>query len=389
MKSIRFSLLSGLLTALLVAGCGGQEGTDAPSMQDATASARTVRVETLVLTPTDFEDAVELSGTIEALNDATLSAQTAGTVTYLAELGRSIGAGGLVAQLDAGVAQAAVQQAQAQVNAAQAALDLALDNFRRQQTLFRDSIISAIEFENVKAQRNQAQAQRNQAQAVLAQAREQLRNTRVVTPFPAVVEQHFVQRGEQVTPGRQVVRVVNVSRVKVRAGVPERFAGEITLGTPVEIGLQAYDGTPRAGRVTFVGSAVDPQSRTFPVEIELANPDGRLKPAMVVGVRLPRARLEGVLVLPRAAILRDEDGESVYVVERTDSALVARRRSIVTGPGSGGDVVVLSGLEAGDEVIVLGQTNVAEGAPLEVASRRRDVTAPADSLALSPPVTNQ
>src|SRR5690606_12454683 len=125
----------------------------------------------------------------------------AGTVISLVPLGARVGAGQAVAQLDPGTVRAAVEQAEAQLAAAQAAFDLAEDNLKRQEPLYRDSVISALEYQNVRAQYNQAQAQVNQARAGLSQAQEALKNTRVVTPWSGTVEAHFVETGEQVMPG--------------------------------------------------------------------------------------------------------------------------------------------------------------------------------------------
>lgn len=365
-------LLALLGLALVGAGCSNSDGADAPAPgSEQLDNRRSVRVETFVLSPVGFEDVVSLNGTVEALNDATLSAQASGTVVALAPLGRVVGAGQTVAQLDPGTAQAGIRQAEAQVAAAQAGLDLAEDNLKRQRPLYQDSIISAIEFENVRARYSQALAQLHQAQAGLAQAAELVKNTRVTTPFTGTVEERLVEPGEQVTPGRPIIRLVNTSRVKVTAGVPERYAGDIRPGTPVQIHLKAYGGQTVRGRVSFVGSAIDPNSRTFPVEIELANPEGLLKPQMVTNVLLPRERFENALVVPLSAVLRDEQGTAVYVVDRTDGPPVAVRRPVTLGARSGGDVVVTSGLQAGDEIIVLGQNNVTRGDALEIVEQHR------------------
>lgn len=363
------------LAALVLAGCGGADGANEARDEEGQMGVRSVRVETLVLTPTGFEDVIELTGTVASEGDATLSAQAAGTVEFLAPLGRALGRGAVVARLDQGLASASVQQAQAGVESAQAQLDLAEDNFNRNEPLYRDSVISAIEFQSVRAQYNQAKAGLRQAQAVLAQAREQLSNTVIRAPFAGTVEEHFVESGEQVAPGLRVARLVNTSRVKVEVGVPERYAGDIEIGTPVLLDVQAYNTAPRRGRVSFVGSAVNPQSRTFPVEVTLDNPEGRLKPEMIVEVLITRNEIDGALVIPRTALLRDEDGESVIVVDRSGDGPVATRRSVVLGPAYGGQVVVERGLEAGAEVLVLGQNNVTEGDALEIVEQYRSLDA--------------
>src|SRR5690606_23139837 len=135
--------------------------------------------------------------------------------------------------------------------------------------------------------------------------------------------------------------------LKVEAGVPERYAGDIEVGTPVRVRPSAYDGEPLGGRVTFVGRAVNPESRTFPIEVALAAAETPLRSEMVVSLEVSRAVMEGVLAVPLGAVVRDERGTSVYVVrEDTSGALVAARQPVDLGPTAGGSVVVASGLEA-------------------------------------------
>lgn len=358
---------------LFISGCAGVDGADTQStLNNNGTSRRSVQVETLVLQPTTFEDVIELTGTVEALNDATLSAQSAGSVTSLLALGRTVRAGQTVAQLDPGIMQAAVQQAEAMVSVAQAQFDLTEDVLNRQRPLFRDSVISALEFENVRAQYNQAEAQLKQVKAALTQAEKQLNNTRVTTPFTGTVEAHFVEVGEQVMPGTPVVRVINTSRVKVTVGVPERYAGDITSGTSLQIDFKAYRGEVYSGKVTFVGNAISPQNRTFPIEIELDNRESTLKPEMIANLYVVREQYKDVLVIPRAAVIRDEEGHSVFVVSRNGSDTYAESHMVTLGPAYGEHVIV-SGVEAGTEVVVLGQNTLAEGDLVQIVRQYRTI----------------
>jgi membrane fusion protein, multidrug efflux system len=371
MNRIHQSFLTALALLALTAGTTGCGSEAANATNQAEAERRVVRVETLVLSPASFEERIEITGSVEALEDARLSAQAGGTLLSLAPRGTLVRAGQIVAQLDAGVARASVNQAEAAVRAAQSALELAEDNYRRQLALYRDSVISSLEYENIRSMRNQTRAQLDQAQAQLTSTRAQLRNTQVVAPFAGIVEAHFIERGEQVSPGAPVLRIVNSQRVRVRAGVPERFAADITQGTPVEIGLAAYGGPSRAASVSFVGRAVDPQNRTFTIEIDLPNPGGELKPEMVASVYVTRLQLQDVIVVPQSAILRDERGTMAYVVRQANGRDEAESRIVTTGPSYGGQVVILSGLNAGDELIVTGQNNVTRGDLVEILNQQR------------------
>lgn len=312
------------------------------------------RVETLTLSPGAFEDVIEITGSVEALNDATLSAQASGTITRLVERGTRLGRGSVVAQINPDEEQASVEQARAE-------FDLAKDRLERQRPLYKDSIISAIEFEQIRSEYNRTKA-------ALAEAEERLRKTRVTTPFAGTVEERLVEPGEQVSPGTRVARVVNTRRVRVTAGVPERYANDIERGTTVRLDFSRYGAAVREAQVTFSGSAINPDTRTFPIEVEVDNTDGRLKPEMVARLYVTRERLDDALVIPRTAVVRDEQGTHAYVAVASDTAVVAQKRAIVLGSSYGERAVVASGLAAGDRVIVIGQTNVAPGDVVRVAT---------------------
>lgn len=420
--------LAALALALAATGCqpGEDDAADAPAQTDTA-----VPVEVVLADPDFFEDAIELTGTVDAPNDATLSPDVPGTLTYVAPLGAYVGRGGTVAQVRAGTqqagvaqarasaataragiqqaeagiaqAQAGVEAAQAQRRAAQAQLELAEDQYNRQLPLYRDSILSALEFRNVETQLAGARAQVAQADAGVAQAQGQLRasrenlnaaraqaeaaqagvqsaqaqlaNTRIVAPFGGVVEARLQEPGELASPGQPVVRLVSSGGVTVRAGVPERYAGDIEVGTQVRIEPTAYEAEPRGGRVTFVGTAVDPQSRTFPVEIAVDNSDRQLKPDMVVRLQVAREVLEDAISVPQEAIIRDERGTSVFVaVTDAGGTTVVERRVVELGPDSGDQVVLLDGVEPGDRVIVSGQSGIAEGDRVRVTERERTAT---------------
>ena len=238
-------LLTLVLAALVTAGCGGANGADGSSAEatdEDGPARRSIRIEALVLKPDTFEDVIELTGTVESVNDATLSAQSAGTVEVLTPLGRRVGQGTVVARLNQGLVRAGFQQAEAQVEAALAHLEWDEYNHTRQERLFQDSIISALEFQTVQTQLNRARASLRQAEAFQAQAQEQINNTIIRAPFSGVVEEHAVERGEQVSPGMPVLRIVDTRRVKVYVGVPERYAGDIEVGTQVMLDFKAYRG---------------------------------------------------------------------------------------------------------------------------------------------------
>ncbi len=373
--------------ALIMAGCGGEQAAQ-PSDASAPFEAREnhPRVETLVLAPDDFEDVIEITGAVEAIHDAVLSAEAAGTVEMIVPLGQFVSMGTVVARLDQGLAQAVLAQAEAALDNAAAASALAEDNFARMEPLYQDSIISALEFHETRARLQQARAGVRQAEATRSLAQEQLHNTLITAPFAGTVEEHRTVLGEQVAPGMPVARIVDTGRVKIAIGVPEPYAGDIEIGTAVALNFHALGREERTGRVTFAGNSINPRNRTFTIEAEVDNSNGRLKPEMIADVRISRQRLEDVLIVPRVAVVKGEEGNSVYVVDQSASPPVARRSPVKLGAMYAERVIVESGLEAGSEVIVLGHNQVTEGMSVDIAVQYHRLDAEGIPVPNGPPL---
>ena len=186
-----------------------------------------------------------------------------------------------------------------------------------------------------------------------------------VFPVKGECEVKYVEEGELVNPGTPVVRIVDTRRVKIRAGVPERYAADISEGARVTVRLRAI-GIESEATLSFVGRVVNPQSRTFPVEVNIKNDSGLLKPEMVADVSIERRMIEDAIVIPQNALVHDDLGTGVFVVEDVDGDLIARRRKVEMGPSFGGQTVIESGLESGDQVVVVGQSTLTDGNLIEI-----------------------
>ena len=336
-----------------VSACGqadGAESTTPPQIDN----VRKVRVETMIVTPQEFSEKVQVTGVVDARNDVTISAEAGGRVVEIVELGAAVAKGSIIARFDERLLKS-------QLEAAEASYQLAEDTFRRQKALYEDSVISALEYENVLSRRDQAAA-------ALEQARKMYADTRLTSPISGRVEERFIEQGELVGTGSPVVRVVDTRRVKVRSGVPERYAAEIAEDARAWIRLPAA-GVESESRLTFVGRVVDAKSRTFPVEVELENPSAHLKPEMVVDVSIERRSLNNALVIPQTALVRDDLGTGLYVVKVDGDRRVAIRRTVETGPSFDGMVVIESGVLGGEEVVIVGQSNLTDGNPVEIVSQ--------------------
>lgn len=333
--------------------------TEENGSENGVNGARLMPVETVIIETDSFEDFVRTTGTVEAIEDAMISSETSGRILTIKDRGERVQKGEVIAQIDDRLIQA-------QYEAAKTGYELADDTFNRFEALHADSIISTQDFNNARAQRDQARAQLNQVE-------KQLQDSKIEAPFSGRIEERFIRTGELINPGMPVVRLVNTDRVRVLAGVPERYSGEITEGTAVQINFRTLNDNSMDSRITYASNVLDPETRTYAIEIEMQNSGQLIKPEMVADLMLKRRTLEDVIVVPRNSVLRDEDGQSVFVAGEEDGQKFARLALVETGSASGPLIQILSGLSAGDELVVTGVRNLNEGDALNILTTETSI----------------
>lgn len=345
------ALLLGL-TLLVGAGCGGDaDGADA-ARTDGTSGepfVRVINVEVREVEPERFVEYIQLTGTVEANRDVVVSAEESGVIrALLVEKGARVTAGQPLLRADTTLLASQVAQAEARA-------ELARETWERRKRLWEeDRVGSELAY-------LEARYAHEETQANLAILRERLARTVVRAPIEGVLDDRLVEVGTMVSPGTPVARIVDLNPAKVTAGVPERYAADVVPGTAATVTFDVLDARAFEGTIRFVGSAVNPSNRTFPVELVIPNPGRLVKPEMVAKVSLTRSVREDAITVPQEALVRVEDGYVVFVVEEEGGEAFARLRSVRLGPSQNDVVVVEEGLEAGDRLIVVGQKQVAAG----------------------------
>ncbi|PKD43539.1 hypothetical protein CWD77_08190 [Rhodohalobacter barkolensis] len=344
-----------LLAFTLVSCDQGEENGE----QNGTDGARLMPVETVIIEPDNFNDFVRTTGTVEAIDDAMISSETSGRILSIKDRGERVQKGGVIAQIDDRLIQA-------QYEAAKTGYELAEDTFNRFESLHADSIISTQDYNSARAQRDQARAQLNQVE-------KQLQDSKIEAPFSGRIEERFISTGELINPGMPVVRLVNTDLIRVISGVPERYSGEITEGSKVQLNFGGLNGETRESTVTYASNVLDPETRTYAIEVEMRNSEQLIKPDMVVDLLLERQTLENVIIIPRTAVLRNEDGQSVYIASEQDGEKVARLVNVETGSAGGALIQIVNGLSDGDELVVNGVRNLSEGDVLNILNTETSI----------------
>jgi membrane fusion protein (multidrug efflux system) len=343
---------------LLVVGCNRSQG-DAPGNPDEAAAqdfTKIIAVEVTTLSPTPFEDFIRLTGVVKADQDVILSADEGGRIErFYVEKGQRVKRSQSLVQIDDRILKAAVAEAEADST-------LAAEQFNRQSRVWKEEQIGS-EMNYVKAQQDAAGAS-----ARLQGLRARLDNTVIRAPFDGVLDQRYFEKGEMAPLGSRVVRVLNTETLKVECGVPERFAADVRKGSRTALTFDVLPAREFVARVSFVGRAVDPGNRTFPIEIKLENPESFVKPEMIANVRVTRTRLESAIVVPQEALNRTETGYVAFVATDGPGGPIAEERHVIPGPSYSNQVVIEQGLANGDRLITRGHTLVASGSRVQIVN---------------------
>jgi RND family efflux transporter MFP subunit len=173
----------------------------------------------------------------------------------------------------------------------------------------------------------------------------------------------FVNKGEMAGPGAPLIRVVNLNQVQVRSDVSEAYVGKVSKGDVVRVHFPAL-GETYESPVTAVGQVIDPNNRTFTMEVALNNTDGKLKPNLVGTIRLRNSFEPDQIQVPSRLIQSAFSGDFVYVMDPKRS--MALRRDIELGPSYGGKTVIRKGLKSGELLVDGGFRNVSDSAMVAV-----------------------
>ncbi len=210
-----------------------------------------------------------------------------------------------------------------------------------------------------------AEGQLTSAKGKLATAQAQVSYGTIVSPIDGVVTDRPFFAGETPPAGAPILTVMDLSKVVARAYLTAAQAAQLHVGDAAGLVPENAD-TEIEGKVTVVSPALDPNSTTVQVWVEAPNPGGRLKPGSTVGLKIVASTVKDALVVPAEAILTASDGATSVMVIGRDQA--AHRTSVKIGIRQEGEVQVLSGLKAGDQVVTQGAYGLTDGAKVTIST---------------------
>ncbi|MDR1489179.1 MAG: efflux RND transporter periplasmic adaptor subunit [Desulfovibrio sp.] len=359
------ALLFCLALGLSFAGCGGN--SDSLNRESA-MPVRLVRAE-----QRDIPRILETVGNVEAFSTVQVKSQVGGQIVEAPiHPGQEVSAGDLLFRLDPRPFDAAVAEARASLARNQALLEKARQDLTRYTTLVKQDVISREAFDLVATAEKTIRADIERDMAALQTAELNREYSEIRAPISGKLGDILVRRGNVIKANdeRTLVVINSLRPAEVQFTVTERRLPDlleiISNGIlPVEVLPEGDRGKPITGKVTAVNNEVDRSTGSIRLHALFPNEDNRLWPGQFVRVTLVLATLKDAVVLPERAVQEGISGPYAYVAEAAPEAGPGRYRvkpvNVTTETGTGGLVVILSGVEAGDTVVSEGQLGLAPG----------------------------
>ncbi|NUM55453.1 MAG: efflux RND transporter periplasmic adaptor subunit [Candidatus Hydrogenedentes bacterium] len=338
-----------LLGGLVVYGASAKYAEREANRANNNHDQRVPNVKVQVIATGLLEDKFTVTGTVDGWENVTISAEVAGKVEWKGiDTGDSVKKDQELFRIDTEAMQTRYEQAKAQAR-------LAAQEFDRVKNLTNKGVSAARD-------QDSAVANRDVAEADLRAMEIQLRKSVAKSPMDGVVAHVFSEQDEFTDVGKPLVNIVQLHKVKVRIGIPERDIPYFKVGDVVHVQLDAIPDRMFDGTIHLIAPAADLVTHTFEAEIAIDNTDNCLKPGMIARAHLVRKAYPDAIAVPIFSTALIDDKRFAFVEEDGKAVL----REVEVGVIQGSNVHVTSGLKPGDRLIVVGQRDARPGEPVNV-----------------------
>jgi membrane fusion protein (multidrug efflux system) len=338
--------IAACMAVALLGGC--KKGDGDAQAKEANKGPDAIPVEVAAVARRPISASYSGTAPLEALGESQVVAKTSGVaLQVMAEEGQAVRAGQVLVRIDGARPALQVAQAFAQVRKLEA-------NYLRARQLAEQKMVSANDLDQLKYDLENARAAYNLAKLELSY-------TSVVAPISGVIASRSIKPGNFVQINTPIFRIVDTSRLEATLNVPERDLETLKPGLPVALNVDALPGKVFSGTDDRIAPVVDSGSGTFRVVCAFAG-GGVLQPGMFGRIRIDYDQRANALVIPRTALLDDEDDPAVFVARAGKAARVPVKLGYMDGEWA----EVLSGLKAGDQVVTAGKVALREGSAVQV-----------------------
>jgi membrane fusion protein, multidrug efflux system len=306
------------------------------------------------ITTGPFDNYFRINGSVEAVREAMISPEINGQLKNIyVNKGQRVERGQPVARLNTSVLENNIEELKTNMN-------LARTVYERQKSLWDQQIGSEIQYLEAKNAYESLQSR-------LRSLESQLEMAILNAPFSGIVDEIFLKEGELAIPGSPVMQIVNLDRLYVNADVAETYLPVIAPDNKVILRFPAYPEYESTLPLHRIGNVINPENRTFRVQLRIDNPGERFKPNMIASLNIKSFSADDVIVIPTILIKQDIQGHFVYTARQNGNGTwVAHRSYIERGAEGEGRTMINKGLKEGDILIVQGHNQLTEGLSLVI-----------------------
>ena len=341
-----------------------------PETKSETAQKRPGRPPAIVVTETAVLESIAptafYSATVISRDDANLSAELAGRIAWVAEVGDRIKAGEPAAKLDDIFIKQQVIEEQSTIQSEKAKFDLHSKEVKRFTELLEHNNVARSQLDQAISDQAVAHSNMASSRARLAQAKERLRRTSIVAPFDGVVSERLLQAGEWANNGTTVVRLVSASNLEIQTHIPASSLRFITIGASLNYVNNSNNGSGSGiGKVRALVPIGGDTSRLY--ELRITTEDESLVAGKLLRVAIPTEHEREAILVPRDALVLRREGVYVFrVINDSEENSVAERIQVETGIADLKRIEVIGGIQANDLVITRGGENLRPGMTVTV-----------------------
>jgi RND family efflux transporter MFP subunit len=315
-------------------------------------------VQTAVIGASSTAEGYTYSGAVRGRYESQLAFQVSGKlIKRYVELGSTVEAGQVLAQIDPRDLKQMVNANAAQVYAAKSQLTLAESNLQRYQKLYAHGVVSRAQLEQAQNAYDMAVAATRQSSAQLSAGENQLEYSSLYAERAGVISSITAEAGQVVGAGQPILTIVQDGEREVEISVPENRMLELTKVEHIKVTFWALPNVAVEGRVREIAPMADPLTRTYKVRISLVNPSPEIKLGMTASVTISDSQAKSSKTIPLAAIYQNGDTPCVWVV--TDNTVTLR--PVKTGQLGNGSIEILEGLNPGERIVTAGVHKLTEG----------------------------
>lgn len=336
MKKINVIGMLALVLVIGFASCKKAASTTAPETETPT-------VRLVTISEKEVEQTYEVTATAQPESKNSIAPSMPGRIrTILVEVGQHVSKGQKLVQMDV-----------ANLSNLETQIENQKRMYKRVQELFNVGGASQQELDNAKMQLDVAQTNiKNLSE-----------NTYLLSPISGIITERNYDNGDMYSGQKPVLVLMNINPVKVLINVSESFYSQVKIGLPTDVKFDVLNGQRFRGNVSLIYPTIDERTRTFAVEIRLNNANNKIRPGMFARVTIEFGKARSVVVSDQAIVKQAGSGAKFVYVYANGKV---QYRQVELGRRTDADYEVLSGLKAGDEVVVAGQSKLADGATVKV-----------------------